>query len=106
MAKPNKDSAPKPAAETPTPKVDGAASAQIAKDEQATKKEKTVAKFEKGVAYVIADGKSVTTKRGIIGPGHPIAIKHLAEGQKTLEWMVGKGLAVPAPPKPEAKDGK
>ncbi len=43
---------------------------------------------------VIAEGKSLTTKRGILGPGEEIKPQDLAGGEETLMDLYSKGYVV------------
>jgi Asp-tRNA(Asn)/Glu-tRNA(Gln) amidotransferase A subunit family amidase len=47
-------------------------------------------------AYTLAQGKAITTKRGILSSGQPITAKDLSGGQDVLDKFVTKGLVVKA----------
>ena len=52
------------------------------------------AKASKGDEYLVADGKSVTSLKGIRGPGTPVEAKHFPGGQETLDDLIDRGLVV------------
>ncbi len=58
----------------------------------------TVADGVKGCSdiMVISEGKSLTTKRGILGPGDGIVPGDLAGGEEALEYFVSTGHVVKA----------
>jgi len=72
------------------------AAAKVAEDERLAAKELADAKKAKAKAkaaeakppYYLADGKSITTKRGLLGPGREIKAEDLAGGQKALDGFV------------------
>jgi hypothetical protein len=92
MAKAGKDTA--PAADAPA--KDGAKATQVAADAKEAKKAKKVAAYKNGVKYVIAPGKSTLCKRGSLRPGDPVGADLFKRGEESLEFLVEKGVAIPA----------
>lgn len=45
-------------------------------------------------SYVVAEGKAVTTKRGMRRAGQPVTEKELAGGRDALETLIDKGTLV------------
>ena len=44
--------------------------------------------------YVVADGKAITSKRGILGEGETVSSRDLHGGHETLTQCISKGLIV------------
>lgn len=91
MAKASKDT------EAPAAAKDGAKATQVAAAAKEAKKAKKVAAYKKGVKYVIAPGKSTLAKNGrSMRPGDPVGPDLFKAGEAALEFLVEKGVAVPA----------
>lgn len=58
------------------------------------KEEVEIPKEEKVFAYAVAAGKSLTTRKGIIGPGQEIKAEHVSGGMDTIEKFVKSGHIV------------
>ena len=43
---------------------------------------------------MVAEGKSVTSLKGIRAPGTPVEAKHFPGGQDTLNDLINRGLVV------------
>lgn len=57
-------------------------------------------------SYVIANGKTLTSKKGIVGSGEPVEVKHFAS-QAIFDDLVKKGYIVEvAEEKPAKKSAK
>lgn len=85
------------AAEEEKVKKEKAEAAKIAKAEAAKKaKEEKAAEAEaaKKPPYEIAEGKSITTKRGILAEGDEIKAKDLPGGKEALDSFVNSGHVV------------
>lgn len=42
--------------------------------------------------YRVVDGKSITSFRGVIGPGSPVSARDLSGGQAALETLIESGI--------------
>ena len=68
--------------------------AEDAADKRAKKeKEKAdAAKNKKKPPFYVADGKSITSLRGILGPGVEVKTSYLPGGKKTLDDLIKKDI--------------
>ena len=65
------------------------AAAKLAKEEKAAEE-----KAAKKPPYTIADGKAITTKRGILAEGDEIKVKDLPGGKESLDAFIKTGHVV------------
>ena len=42
--------------------------------------------------YVVAEGRSISCKKGIIGPGGKVRCSYVSGGEKTIKNLVDKGI--------------
>jgi len=80
------------------PNTDGMSNSKLAETLSELKNrepivEALVEALEPGIP-VIAEGKALTTKRGILGPGEPIVPEDLAGGEEAFEALVENGYVV------------
>ena len=49
---------------------------------------------EDAVSYVVAPGKALTCKRGVVSEGEKVKAEHFPGGQETLDNLVEKGFVL------------
>ncbi len=79
---------------TPTPPAapsDDDVAAKAASDAKAEAAKVKAEKKVKRPPFYIAEGKAITTKRGILGPDEEIRVKDLAGGKDAIEKFVKTG---------------
>lgn len=84
---------PPPAAKQPRPPVNGADDGTTGGPPQKAAPKPAKTRFP----YAVAPGKSLTTRRGVLGPGAEIRPADVADGEKQLEHLVGRGYVVKGP---------
>ena len=55
-----------------------------------TETPKPVKKFK----YHMGEGKAVTSRKGILGPGEEVKVEHFSDGQEMIDKLVGSGHIV------------
>lgn len=59
-------------------------------------KNKEKAETKKGGKIVVAAGKSLTSKKGILGPGAEVKAKYFENGKTVIEKFLANGILVKA----------
>ena len=74
------------------------AAAKKAEEEAAAKKAEEEAAAKKAAAekpdWVVAEGKSITSKKGILAPGDKVKVAYLSGGEKSFESLKKQKIVV------------
>jgi 3-deoxy-D-arabino-heptulosonate 7-phosphate (DAHP) synthase len=72
--------------------------------EQVVKQVAKGAVYDENKNYVVREGCAITSRRGVLGSGHPVKAKWFVGGNDTMKNLVEeKGIVVEAPAKKEAE---